>query len=340
MNLRIKRRRFGQLALASAATTAIANFAAKAVAQQPQLIIYGVSLTPASRSLTADLVDAEAANTTPGMVLESLDLATSQSLLASENSTTSQRLPTSELSAVTVDNKQDFAESVNQALVIKKPSERITGFTVQSDGTFAIAAVAASKKGDFSRLILTKDGKNGKNTKGVKIKKVKKDSTIESLLATQKDQFLSIVSLNQGVPPFELAVIDPKSGKVDSGDELGLPELPFNQRFSNLAQSPDGTIYATTLGVEGITILVQLDLVNRSIVTGRGKIINLVQLSYKNKPLGNDLASLAFSQSNQLFALADPNNEGTNSLFTLDMKTGVLTLLRQFAVDKIAFSPV
>ena len=328
MNLRIKRRRFGQLAIVSAATTAIANFAAKAVAQQPQLIIYGVSLTPASKSITADVVDAGAANTTPGIILESLNLTTSQSL------------PTSELAAVTVDNKQDSTESVAQALVIKKPSERITGFTVQSDGTFAIAAVAATKKGDFSRLILTKGSDDGKNTKGIKIKTIKKNSTIESLLATQKGQLLSIVSLSQGVLPFELAVIDPKSGKVDSGVELGLPELPFNQRFSNLAQSPDGTIYGTTLGIEGITILVQLDLVNRSIVAGRGKIINLAQLSYNKKPLGNDLASLAFSQSNQMFALGDPNNEGTNSLFTLDVKTGVLTLLRQFAVDKIAFSPV
>ncbi|MBD2772089.1 hypothetical protein [Iningainema tapete] len=42
MNLRIRRRRFGQLALASAATAAIANLGTKAVAQQSSGILFGV----------------------------------------------------------------------------------------------------------------------------------------------------------------------------------------------------------------------------------------------------------------------------------------------------------
>lgn len=82
----------------------------------------------------------------------------------------------------------------------------------------------------------------------------------------------------------------------------------------------------------------QLDLENRAVVSGRGKIIRLVELSFKNKPLENDLASLAFSSSGQLFALADLKYEGTNSLFTVDMKTGAMTLVRKFAVDKILFA--
>jgi hypothetical protein len=326
MNLRIKRRRFGQLAIASAATTAIANFATKVVAQQPPLMIYGVHMTSASQGLTADVAGGETISTTPGMMLESLNLTTGQSL------------PASELSAATVEN-QGTTEGASQALVIKKPSERITGFTIQSDSTFAIASVATTTKGNSSRLIFTKGGKDGKNTKGIAIKKTE-NSTLESLLATQKGQLLSVFSLYQGVLPFEMAVIDSKSGQVSSGADLGLPAIPFNQRFSNLTQSPDGTIYATTMGIEGFVTLVQLDLVNKSIVTGKGKIINLARLSYNKKVLGNDLASLAFSPSNQLFALADPNNEGVNSLFTLDMKTGALTLLRQFAVDKIAFGSI
>lgn len=326
MNIKLKRRRFGLLALASATTTLLSNLAARTVAQQSQLVIYGVRLTPASSSITEDKADASAGNKTPGIILQSIDLGTGQ------------ELATAEIPEQLVQNQQEPTQTVNKALVIKKPSERITGFTVLSDGTFVVAAAAATKKGDFSRFAFFSQNIT-KPKKSLKTKKIKKGNTVESLLAIQNDQLLSLISQNQGIPPFELAVINPKSGQVD-GNTLGLPDLPPNQRFSNLAQSPDGKIYATTLGHENVPILVQLDLVNKSPITGKGKIIRLVPLSFNNRPLQNDLASLAFSPSNQLFALADPNYERTNSLFTIDLKTGNMQLIRKFVVDKIAFSKV
>lgn len=65
-----------------------------------------------------------------------------------------------------------------------------------------------------------------------------------------------------------------------------------------------------------------------------------MELRFNGRPLSNDLACLAFSPSNQLFALADPNLEGSNSLFSVDPQTGQMQFLRKFAVDKIAFSKV
>ena len=327
MNLKLKRRRFGLLSLASAITTLLLNHAAKTVAQQqPGSVIYGVRLTSASSQIMEDQADASAANKTPAMILQSIDLATGQ------------ELTTTEIPEQIVQNQQEPTQIVNKALVVKKRSERITGFTALSDGTFIVAAVATTKKGDFTRLAffgqdITKPKKN------LKIKKIKKNNTVESLLAIQNDQIISIISQNQGLSPFELAVINPQSGQVN-GNTLGLPDLPLSQRFSNLAQSPDGKIYATTFGHENIPILVQLDLVNKSPITGKGKIIRLVQLSFNNGSLSNDLVSLAFSPSNQLFALADPQYEGTNSLFTIDLNTGKMQLLRKMAVDQIAFSKV
>lgn len=327
MNLKLKRRRFGLLALASATTTLLSNFAAKTVAQQARLVIYGVRLTPASSSITEDQADASAANKTPAIILQSIDLVTGQDVT------------TAEILEQIAQNQQEPTQTVNKALVVKKPSERITGFTALSDGTFVVAAAAATKKGDFSRFIFFGQDIT-KPKKGLKSKNLKKNNTVESLLSIQNGQLLSIVSQNQGQPPFELALINSRSGQVDSGTTLGLPYLLPNQRFSNLAQSPDGKIYATTLDSEGVPILVQLDLQSKSPITGRGKISTLVKLSFNNSPLKNDLASLTFSPSNQLFALADPQSEGTNSLFTVDLKTGEMKLLRKFAVDKIAFSRV
>ncbi len=327
MNFRVKRRRFGQLAIASAATTLLSNLAVKkTVAQQPQLVVYGVRLTPASSSVTEDLADASAANKIPGIILQAVALATGQ------------EMSNTEISEQTVENQQEVTETVNKAFVVKKRSERITGFTALSDGTFFVAASAATKKGDFNRFISFSEDSKKSAKKGLKAKNVKKNNTVESLLAIQNDQILSIVSLSQGQPPFELAVINPKSGQVDSLADL--PYLPLEQRFSNLAQSSNGTIYATSIEPGTGPILVQFDLVNKSPITGRGRIIKLVELKFNGSPLQNDLASLAFSPSDQLLALADPKYEGSNSLFTVDIKTGEMQLLRKFAVDKIAFSKV
>lgn len=321
----------------SAVTTAIANSTSRVIAQQSEQL-FGVLLSSITSSKTQDLVDAAVANTTPEIILQSINLTTGQELLSTE-------IPT-----VNVSNQEETTETAAKAFVVKKPSERITGFTVLPDNTFVIAATASTKDGDFSRLIFIEPPKeNGKKPpkKGLKVNKTKdkKYSTVESLLFItikdkKGDQLLSVVSLAEGVTPFELAFIDPNSGQVDASVETGLPKLLPNQRLSNLAKSPDGKIYATNVGGQDTITLVQLDLENRAVVTGRGKIITLVGLSFNKKPLENDLASLAFSSSGQLFALADPNYEGTNSLFTVDVKTGEMTLLRKLAVDKIAFARV
>ena len=340
MNLKIKRRTFGKLAIISAAvTTGLANFMSRVFAQQSEQL-YGVLLSSTSSSQTVDSVDAAAANITPAIVLQSLELA----------NLTTQEPSTAEISEGSVSNQQDATETVPKALLVKKPSNRITGFTVLSDNTFVISTVAETKDGDFSRLIFSDSlKKNEKKSpkKGLKVKKVKsskyKYTTIESLLATTINNktdnlLLSVISLSGGGTPFELAFIDSSSGQIDASAETGLPELSPQERLSNLAQSPEGKIYATSVGGQGGVSLVELDLANRAVVTGRGKKIRVVDLSFNNKPLEDDLASLAFSSSGQLFALADPSDEGTNSLFIVDVKSGELTLLRKFAVDKITLA--
>jgi hypothetical protein len=107
--------------------------------------------------------------------------------------------------------------------------------------------------------------------------------------------------------------------------------LEPNRRFSNLAQSPDGRIYATSIAGAGATGLVQLELQLENV-------INLSQLSFNNQFLGNDLASLTYSPANQLFALADPTYKGINSVFRVNESTGVMEMLTDFEVDKIIFA--
>ncbi len=322
MNLRIRRRRFGQLAIASAATAAIGNLASKAVAQQPDLI-YGISLTDEKSSLT-DLVS-NVVNSTPAIALISSDLVSGKDI-------SRVTLPSISVSNITT-TVENVAKAVGIAL-----RERLTGLTVLSDGTFVISTVSSSRNGNFTRLVFA--NLNSLNLpNGLKVSGFpNNNSTVESLLATADNNFISVISLNGGITPFDFATIDAKTGKVTSGAESALPEVELDRRYSNLTNSPDGTIYATTLGREGVTTLVQLDLENKLTITGRGRINRLVQLSFENEPLENDLLSLAFSASGQLYALANPKYEKTNSLFTVDVKSGEVKFLRAFAADKIAFA--
>jgi len=73
-------------------------------------------------------------------------------------------------------------------------------------------------------------------------------------------------------------------------------------------------------------------------ITGKGNIVTLSPLMFYEQPLQNDLLSLTFSPSGEVYALADPKNEGNNFLFSVDIETGEMKPMSKVAVDKITFS--
>ncbi len=332
MSFRIRRRRFGQLVVASAAATAITNLTGKAVAQQSPPAILGLRLSEDNTSSGIANNISNVINTTPAVVL------------VSSNLTTGSQLSVLPIPANNVANLPDFSQQIangfanqNQAVSIQ-PRERLTALTSLSGGTVVAASVINSNQGNVTRVLFT-NTQSSQAQKSLIVSGFKqKNSTVESLLATKDGTLIAVVSLNGGIPPFQLVTIDPNTGIINSSDNLGLPQLPPFLRVSNLTQSPDGTIYATTLGPQGVTNLVQLDLNNKSSITGKGIIRNLSPLILNNQPLQNDLLSLAVSPSNQLFALADPNSQGTNFLHSLNVSNGQLTQLREFDVDQIGFA--
>lgn len=206
-------------------------------------------------------------------------------------------------------------------------NERISSFTVLLDGTLVVvtAPVTTLQLNNPSRLISL--------SPSITLPTLQLDlpSTVESLCATNDGKLLSIISLNQGVPPFYLAEIDLETGSVNSlNDQLA---LPGNARFSNLTESPDSLRYAGYLapGQSSTTAIVQLDLNARSFTTQS-------QLSYASRPLSNDILGQAYSPSNDgSFVLANPTYQDSNSLFWVNLN-GVMQLITAFAVDKIAFA--
>ena len=295
---KIRRRRFGQLVFISTAVTVFGNLAKKTLAQEPHFI-YG------ARAVS------------PGVVLQSLDLKTGKIKDLSDRT-----------KGLTVD-----------------ADERLTGLTLLTDKNTLVLATAPTKSVTTRKPV--KHSRIGKILTSPQtlaaLPGLDEKSTVETILATNEGKLLSIVSLKQGAPPFRIVNIDLQTSQasfIDDLDQLhsgNLPPpgafvLPPHQRFSNLTQSPDGTIYATSShGREGFTRLVKINLQQR-------QLLSLPQLSFNNHPWLNDVSSLAFSPEGQLYALGDPNHQGSNSLFTVDVSTGVMKLVGAFAVDKITFT--
>ncbi|MEH1897108.1 MAG: hypothetical protein V7K94_17755 [Nostoc sp.] len=266
------------------------------------------------------------AHTTPKISLISLDIETGENLFHSTISTN------------IVENQKILTQAVPKAFY-QEPYERLTSLTTVSNGTFIISSVAHTQEGNFNRLLFIKSDESCQIQKSLKVWGFKQeDSTLESLLETQDGKLVGIISLRAGIPPFELATIDYKTGKV-TYDELVLPHLLPDRRYSNLIQSPvDRKIYATSMDRAHPVHLVQLDMENYSVLTGKPLIIKLSELHFNNQALESDLLSLAFSPLGKLYAVANPNREPINSLFTVDINTGEMMLVRQLAVQKIAFA--
>lgn len=311
MKLKIRRRQFGQLVLASAATTAIINLADKGFAQNSSTLVYGAIVAAKGRKQAKDQDSTDVANTTPAINVTALDVATLQ------------QVSTTEVPSTTVDNANTATETAQKALYTE-PTERLTGFTSLSDGSFVFVVVGSSQKGNYTKLLITDSKNRDKKPKSKKISGFKKtNNTIEGVVGTKDDKLICIVSESGGTPPFKFALVDPQNGKVSYESDLAFPELFPNQRYSNLAQSPiDGKYYLTTISSEGITQLAQLDLENKSIITGKGKIIGLSPLTFDQQALANDLFSLAFSPSGDLYAVGKLKSERTNYLFRRCINAG------------------
>ena len=155
-----------------------------------------------------------------------------------------------------------------------------------------------------------------------------KGVALQHAVALNDTTLIGLTSDITDTPPFNMVSLNLASGRVAA---LKRYSLETDQRIGNFTRCPDNTIYATTLTRKSGTRLLKIDAKNF-------KFSEVASLRFRNEPLRNDVMSLACSPSGELYALANPTYEGTNSLFNLNPLDGQLTLLRQFDVEKITFN--
>jgi hypothetical protein len=203
--------------------------------------------------------------------------------------------------------------------------EKLTGFTFLANRTLVlgISTVLGGKKKqqNATRLVFL-----GTPPKNLTVSGLKKEETLDSLLGLKDGSLIGLVIKKNGKPPVSVVSINTNSGQISRIDKIKLPQT---DRFSNLAQCPNGTIYTTAVGRKGDTRLVQLDL-------GQGKVTPLAQLKLNNQLWNSGLSSLICSAGSQLLAFGAPRYVTPNNVYTVNPTNGAMTLLKKgFNVAKI-----
>ena len=208
---------------------------------------------------------------------------------------------------------------------------------VDGDKTLVISSASHTKNGHFNHLLFAAGSATNPKFKAKKVRDLKNSNqTIESILNLPNNQLLCLLG-TEGIPPFSMVTLDPRTGKILSND-LALPTLTPTNRFANICQGPNGNIFATEIGSEGSPILIWINLQERSTITGKVKINRLGLLTFEGSPLFNDVKDLNFSSSGQLYAVATDKTGKNDALFTVDVETGKMGLVRNFEAEKFAFS--
>lgn len=291
MNLKITRRQFAQVAIATTATTALGVVANKTSAQiipSPITVIIGVrtgsisgsnnSGTPEidSTDLTDEITGTTAASTTQSIVVESLNVL---SLLLTP---------------------------ILTSIPVLDAGEQISGFAALKDGTFVVAATNFAKKADQpTRLIILRVGASPKI---VNVSGLKKQEAVLDLLTRKDGSLAGLVGKKNGTPPVSLVRINPETGDITEDNKL-----PANLRVSTVAECPDGNLYAIGLERKGETSLVQID---------QGQTI---PLRFNDQPWNSGFSGLVCSASNQLYALGARRYESPKYLHSINKNTGVIT---------------
>lgn len=151
--------------------------------------------------------------------------------------------------------------------------------------------------------------------------------SISSVVVPMTGSAIAFVSHYSDTQPFFLATLDYQQGRTTVVTAVA---LNAQARFGNLTQCPDGKIYATSLAQQWDPHIAQVDIVKQTVTLLR-------EFTVKGKSLHRDVADLACSPSNRLYALADPDHSGINDLFAVDLATGTMTLVREFDVDRMIF---
>ena len=227
MNLKLTRRQFGQVAIATTVVAAVGTLVNKTLAQTPSSDILGLVV---GSTTTDDSATPEIEST------ENIEQTTSQ--------------------AVAVSTQPLVVQSLNRGSILTTApilefGEQITGFAVLKDGTYVVATTSTTdKKADQpTRLVIL-----GASPKTLTISGLKKKETIIDLFTRKDGSLGALVGKRNGTPPISIVSINAQTGQITDKDKLS-----GNVRVTTISECPDGNLYGISVNRKGETSLVQIN---------------------------------------------------------------------------------
>jgi hypothetical protein len=211
---------------------------------------------------------------------------------------------------------------------ILQSGEALTGITTLVNGTIVLAITpesGAKNETSPTRLILLGSPPVALNVSGLN-----RDQQLGDVVGTSDGRLVGLVMKRNGTPPVTLVNVDLGTGATSAITRIALPP---SRRFRTLTQCPDGSLYTVAVENNGDVILVRLDL-------AQNRPIDVARLTSDGEPWDNGLESLMCTGASQpqLLALGARRYVTPNSVYSIDMSTGVMTKLRDFDTAKATLS--
>lgn len=311
---RLTRRRFSQIAIASTIAVALSEFTRRSLAQSA-LPLVGVKVTKRGLSLrSVDLISRQVQDILNLEVTDFFDFEIARGITAVSANTL---ILSSTFDPIDEEPVDDRGRKLDNRPNTKKEK-------ANQRRSKKIKVSALNTLGSASRKQKVVDLGENEIIGGVVVDKGKKLIGLASRLDKRAAR---------------LVEINTASGRVRG---IGGVSLPQDQRFSNLTECPDGTLYTNLISRRGEVTLVQV------VLRPNGDIAQInprAQLSVSDgsrnpgaarRPEGlNGLKSLICSPTGQLIALADPRKSGFNVLFDVNPNNGIMTPLFPAPVNRV-----
>lgn len=255
--------------------------------------------------------------------------------------------PVSALQGLTVQHLDVHTRHSKRTVIAEpllSPSDCISGVTYLADGTLLVVVTpdASSANGALPpRLLLL----NENQISGiVPVSGLSKDQRLDSVRLLRSGLLIGMVTKKDGTGPAQVVEVNPKTGAVSF---TNLVRLPADRRFSALVEAPDGKLYTSVFRYDGTTELWTLDLTNKtatflSKLTTASRCSNQTCAGFDNIhgviSWYHGIQSLIVTPAGQLLAQCNLEYRLPDSLYDINVGTGLMTEIESFPVARAALS--
>jgi hypothetical protein len=222
-----------------------------------------------------------------------------------------------------------FAPALERGRLAQARTERLAAIFQNRDGSIQLLRTSFDTRSSNHSLVQNA-GVPGKvmDAGSWEIEGLLPAMALSGLVVPPSGTAVALVATYTDTPTFRLATVD-----IRSNGAMLLQSVTLNARtrFGHLTQCPGGEIYGISLGSESSARIVKIEISN-------WRAVRLVDLTFDGGLLSNDVSDLACAPSGKLYALADPKYSGINSVFSIDLSSGAMTMVRSFDADRIVFA--